>query len=161
MTNLNEWAARWGVGAEALEDLRRMMGTASPPVILDGAPLSEAASQQQIRLEAPKQGVRLWRNNNGATMDETGRLIRYGLANDSAAMSRSIKSSDLIGITPTIITQVHVGQTVGIFTSIEVKRPGWVYKGTPREAAQLKWINLVLSFGGRAQFATGPGDVWT
>ena len=102
----------------------------------------------------------LYRNNTGAARDETGRLIRYGLANDSAAMSRSIKSSDLIGITPHVVTVEDIGCTLGIFTSIEVKRPGWVYKGAGREAAQLKWIEHIVSLGGRGQFATGPGDIW-
>ena len=43
---------------------------------------------------------------------------------------------------------------------IEVKRPGWTYKGTQREAAQLKWIEHVVSLGGKGLFATGPEDVW-
>jgi hypothetical protein len=89
-------------------------------------------------------------------MDLDGRMIRFGLANDSPALSKQIKSSDLIGITPYTITAADIGRLIGIFTSIEVKPPGWVYKGTPREVAQLAWINLILSMGGRARFATGP-----
>lgn len=152
---LDAWAARWQIPAAALAELKQAMGIAEPAIPVP-AGVSEAATQQLIRLEACKQGKRLWRNNNGATFDESGRMIRYGLANDSAALSKQIKSSDLIGITPHYVTAADVGRLIGIFTSIEVKRPGWKYKGTDREVAQLAWINLVLSMGGVGKFATGP-----
>ena len=122
--------------------------------------ISETATQQAIRLEASRQGVRLFRNNNGACKDETGRLIRYGLGNDSAQVNRALKSSDLIGITPILVTPEHVGMTHGIFTSIEVKREGWKYTGTSREVAQGAWIDLIISLGGKGQFSTGPGSIW-
>jgi hypothetical protein len=121
---------------------------------------SEAAVQQEIRLESARRGWRLWRNNNGACMDQQGRLIRYGLGNDSAKMNAEIKSSDLIGITPVVITQEMVGQTVGVFTSIEVKREGWRYTGKGRELAQKRWIDLVVSLGGRWGFAACKGGLW-
>jgi hypothetical protein len=121
--------------------------------------ISEAAVQQQMRLEASGYGVRLWRNNNGACKDENGRLIRYGLGNDSAKMNKHLKSSDLIGVTPVRITPEMVGQIVGIFTSIEVKREGWHYAGTEREAAQKAWIGIIKSFGGKGGFATNTGDL--
>ena len=152
---LDNWAARWRIPAAALAELRTSMGIAEPAIRVP-AGVSEAATQQLIRLEASKRGARLWRNNNGATFDESGRMIRYGLANDSVALSKQIKSSDLIGITPHYVTAADVGRIIGLFTSIECKRPGWKYKGTPREVAQLAWINLVLSMGGVARFATGP-----
>jgi len=120
---------------------------------------SEAAIQREIRLESARRGWRLWRNNNGACRDENGRLIRYGLANDSAKMNNVIKSSDLIGITPVTITPDMVGQTVGVFTSIEVKREGWCYTGKGREAAQKKWIDLVVSLGGHGGFVSCAGDL--
>lgn len=122
--------------------------------------VTEAQAQQAIRLAAPAHGVTLWRNNSGAATDETGRLIHYGLGNDSSAVNRHIKSSDLIGITPVVITQDMVGKTVGIFTSIEVKRPGWKFHGTEREQAQKRWVDLIIKQGGIGCFATGPGDVW-
>ena len=155
---LDVWAARWQIPASALAELKQAMGVAEPPIKIP-AGVSEAATQQRIRLEACKQGKRFWRNNNGATLDETGRMIRFGLANDSAALSKQIKSSDLIGITPHYITAADVGRPIGIFTSIECKRPGWKYRGTPREVAQLAWVNLVLSMGGIAKFATGPEEL--
>lgn len=158
---LNNWAICHGVSPAALAELRAIMGVMPAPPIHSATPGSEAAAQQRIRLEAPKHNVVLWRNNAGAATDESGRLIRYGLANDSPAMSRSIKSSDLIGITPHVVAVEDIGHVFGIFTSIEVKRSGWTYKGTKRETAQLKWIEHVVSMGGRGQFATGPGDIWT
>ena len=155
---LDEWAARWAIPSAAIADLRASMGVAEPP-IGTYSEQSETAAQQQIRLAESRKGNRVWRNNRGAAYDETGRFIRYGLANDSKAMDKKIKSSDLIGVTPYTITAADVGRLVGIFTSIEVKRPGWVYKGTPREVAQLAWNNLILSMGGIARFSTGPEGV--
>ena len=157
---LAAWATRHHVSQAALAELKALMGMAPIAPTHPTTPGSEASAQQRIRLEAPNHGVCLYRNNTGAAMDKTGRLIRYGLANDSPAMSRALKSSDLIGITPHKVTVADIGYTLGIFTSIEVKRPGWTYKGTEREAAQLKWIEHVVSHGGRGMFATGPEDIW-
>lgn len=114
--------------------------------------MRESELQKLIQLAESRRGNRLWRNNVGATYDQAGNFIRYGLANESTSINRQIKSGDLIGITPIIITPAMIGYTVGIFTSIEVKRPGWVYRGTPRETAQRAWNELVASMGGRAGF---------
>lgn len=158
--NISEWAARHNIGPVALRELQTVLS--APAAITENLTFrgSEASGQQRIRLQAPTHGVRLWRNNVGACMDERGNRIRYGLANESAAMNKSLKSSDLIGITPLIVKPEHIGDTLGIFTAIECKRPGWVYKGTPREVGQLSWCQLVISMGGFAQFATGPEDIW-
>ena len=116
--------------------------------------MSEAAAQQRVRLEASQKGARLWRNNCGVLEDKTGRPVRYGLANDSPAVNKMIKSSDLIGITPHVVTPQDVGRTLGIFTAIEVKRHGWCFRGQDRETAQLRFIILVLSMGGIGKFST-------
>lgn len=159
MTPINEWAARHGISAAALADLSEVLNS---PVIetTPDATGSEAAGQQRIRLEAPHHGVRLWRNNVGACEDEHGNHIRYGLANESKAMNSVVKSSDLIGITPMVIKPEHVGATLGVFTAIECKRPGWQYRASPREQAQLSFMQIVIGLGGFAQFATDPGDIW-
>lgn len=159
MTPINAWAARHGISAEALADLQGVLMSAVPTVTSEPGS-SEAAAQQQIRLEAPKHGVRLWRNNVGACMDDRGNHVRYGLANESPAMNKQVKSADLIGITPVTITPQHIGAVLGVFTSIECKRPGWRYKGNGREQAQLAWAQLIIGLGGFAQFATDPGDIW-
>lgn len=130
--------------------------------------MNEIELQRIVQLEASRLGMRLWRNNVGATRacehinncaHATGRPIRYGLANESAAVNRQMKSSDLIGIIPRIITPEMIGQTVAVFTSIEVKRPGWVYRGEPREKAQAAWIALVQSLGGIGKFVNGEGQL--
>ncbi len=157
---LAEWQQRHGITPEAMVELQRVLVGAVPEILADGVTGSEAAGQQRIRLEAPVHGVRLWRNNVGACIDERGNRIRYGLANESKQMNSKIKSADLIGITPVTITPPMVGAVLGVFTSIECKRPGWQYKANAREQAQLAWAELILSMGGFAQFATDPRDIW-
>lgn len=116
----------------------------------------ESDLYKPIQAAASAKAARLWRNNRGAFKDETGRWVRYGLANESKAVNETIKSGDLIGVTPIIIMPADVGRLVGVFTNYEVKRPGWHYTGTPREAAQRAFIDLVESMGGIAGFVTGP-----
>jgi hypothetical protein len=135
--------------------------------------LSEAAVQQNVRLKASRQGARLFRNNNGGFYDghprcqcphclrqPKGRFIRYGLANESKRVNQSLKSSDLIGITPVVITADMVGQTLGVFTAIECKKEGWVEgrasgDQAAKEKAQRNFIDLVNSMGGIARFTEG------
>ena len=115
---------------------------------------SEAAVQQNIRLQASEQDDLLWRNNQGACYDESGRLIRYGLGNDSAQVNKRIKSSDLIGITKIVVTPEMVGQVIGVFTAIEVKASTWKLRpNDERVAAQKRFIDVVREYGGRAGFA--------
>lgn len=154
---LDAWAQQWAISEEALKALRVVMGCTNYNTNADRKPegKSEAWAQQRVRLEASKVGARLWRNNVGVLFDEDGRPIRYGLANDSKALNIQIKSSDLIGILPATIRPEDTGKTIGIFTSIEIKKPGWKYTGKDREAAQLAWINLIVSLGGIAAFSTG------
>lgn len=52
-----------------------------------------------------------------------------------------------------------VGQVLAVFTSWEIKPPGWRYTGAGREGAQMAWANLVAAAGGEARFLTGPGEV--
>lgn len=90
-------------------------------------------------------------------MTDDGRMIRYGLANESERMNRSFKSSDLIGITPTIILPEHVGMIVGVFTAIESKREGWRFsESDERAAAQQRFIQFVRNAGGLAGFCNDP-----
>lgn len=160
---IDEWAREFGVSGTAVAELKRRMG------IGDGSDLinqlstnntepqgSEGRQQALVRLEAAKKGVRLFRNNVGAIKDERGVPVRFGLANDSKALNDVLKSADLIGWTPTLIQPRHVGMTLALFTSVEMKHAGWQYKGDAHERAQLAWANLVAAGGGRALFATGP-----
>ena len=156
---LNQWALKWQIPYEALEDLHDIFGLVPDTL---GAPLegeSEAAVQNRIRLEASAKGLRMWRNNVGVLMDERGIPVRFGLANDSKQMNENIKSSDLIGIRPVLITQEHVGSIIGQFVAREVKESKWSYKATKRELAQLKYLELVVSLGGDGAFANREGTL--
>lgn len=123
--------------------------------------MDELTLQNRIRLEWPAlTGGPIWRNNVGACRDETGRMIRYGLCNDSAQLNRQIKSSDLIGIQPMLVEQRHVGTVVGVFTAIECKAPTWRMRpGDERATAQARFIDIVREHGGRGGFARSMDDV--
>jgi len=120
---------------------------------------NEAVIQSQVRLAAAQRGITLWRNQSGACYDETGRLIRYGLANDSAQLNRRLKSSDLIGITPILVEPHHVGRALGVFTAIEVKHAGWRGPSNDRERAQAEFIRVVREKGGIAGFTASIDDM--
>lgn len=151
---LYNWAIRHDITPGALAELQTILaGVPDAPSTASDA--SESAIQANIRVETSKLGWRLWRNNVGAGKLDSGSFVRFGLANDSAALNAQMKSSDLVGIRPVIITQDMVGQTIGQFVSYEVKSGGWRYKGTPRELAQKRWLDLILALGGHAKFTTG------
>ena len=147
---LDQWARQWGIDLSAIADLKMRLAVATDPSASEAE--SEAGVQSRIRLKASERGWRLWRNNNGATYDDEGNFIRYGLANDSSKINKSVKSSDLVGIKPVTITQDMVGKTIGQFVAREVKKPSWRYRGTDAEQAQLAFIQLVVSLGGDARF---------
>lgn len=166
MTALYAWASRWNIPMAAIADLQNELGLAGTP----GPPLDHTfqrgllATEEHVstalRLEAGRKGVLLWRNNVGALKREGGEgFVRFGLANDSEAVNKRIKSADFVGIKPVTVTQEMVGQVVGIFVSREVKAAGWSYTGTDREQAQQRWALLVKSFGGDACFVTGEGSL--
>ena len=121
--------------------------------------VAEMHNVDKIRLQASKRGWRLWRNNVGAGVLKTGGFIRWGLANESAAMNNAVKSSDLIGIRPILITQEHVGKVIGQFVAIEVKHSMWKFnKKDNREKAQKVFLDLINKLGGYAIFSTGLDD---
>lgn len=133
-------------------------------------PNSEAYAQSLVRLEAPRKGVRLFRNNVGMLRNEAGQPVRFGLANESAPVNKDLKSGDLIGWRRRVITVDDVIAAGGVLViaqivSRECKRPGWVpapptnVKLFAREEAQRRWINLVNADGGDAAFATGEGTL--
>jgi len=119
----------------------------------------EQLVQAQVRMEASQQGFRLWRNNVGVAMDSRGIPIRYGLCNESKQMNKNIKSSDLIGIRPIVITQEMVGETIGQFVAMEVKKEDWKFSGNDREQAQDRFLTLVKSLGGYAKFINNVEDL--
>lgn len=161
--SLYGWAAKWGIDPAAVADLRIRMGIDPDPTLAGSAICgeaihgsSESAVQARERLFAAQEGWLLWRNNVGAMQDDTGRVVRYGLANESKKMNQKTKSSDLVGVRPVTITPNHLGMTLGQFVARETKPAGWQYTGTEREEAQLRFLNLVASKGGDACFVNGP-----
>lgn len=159
MTALTEWAARWTLSPECLSDLLATMGAASsPPPTVPDSRTSEAYVQSLVRLEAPRHGVYLTRNNVGALLDKRGVPLRYGLANESPAQNAKIKSADLIGIDGRPIEPWEVGRPRGRLVSRECKRADWKWSGNEHEQAQLNWATLVTRYGGDAKFTTGEGS---
>lgn len=154
MIQLMDWANRHGVSQQALAELSTIFTGVStePESTARAKPRSEGAVTNDVRLEAGRKGVRLFRNNVGACEDSTGRIIRYGLANDSPQMNKRVKSSDLIGCRPLLITPGMVGGTVGQFVAREVKKSAWRYSGDERESAQLAFLKLIAGLGGDACF---------
>ena len=89
---------------------------------------SEANVLNDCLIALSQAGCKAFRNNTGALKDQTGRLVRFGLA---------VGSGDIIIIAPD-----------GIFASVEVKRANG--RPTPK---QLHWIDMVIAAGGRAGIA--------
>jgi hypothetical protein len=77
-----------------------------------------------------------------------GRLIRFGLGAESAKLTKISTSSDLIGIGPD-----------GRFMAIECKHPEWIWRGTPRERAQMTFIIHVILKGGIGGFVTSSKEL--
>lgn len=90
-------------------------------------------------------GVRLSRNNCGAAIDRTGRLVRYGLFNPGG--------SDVIGWRVVTITPEMVGQNVAVFLAIEFKKPGGAIR-----PEQKNFIAAVQNAGGISGIARSPSD---
>ncbi len=140
------WAHRHHLSHQALHELRLLFGlngslqTPDMPREIS----SEDGVKSWVRHQAAQVGILAWRNNVGAMEDVNGRVVRFGLANDSKNMNKLVKSSDLIGIRPD-----------GKFWARECKPRDWQYTGTEREIAQLKFLQLVTASGGDAAFTTG------
>lgn len=159
MLTLYNWAIRHDITPGALAELQTLLAGA-PDVPSTASDASESAVQANIRVETSKLGWRLWRNNVGAGKLDSGSFVRFGLANDTKQMNDQIKSGDLIGIRPVLITAAHVGQVIGQFTSVECKRGDWKPSRTDkREIAQRKWVEVVTALGGYAMMTNDAGGV--
>ena len=118
--------------------------------------MTEDDVKKVILLKASKLGWRLWRNNVGVLKDERGVPIRFGLANTSKAVNGELKSGDLIGIRPVLITPDMVGKVIGQFVSRECKESHWKYNPRDtRDVAHGRWAALVNSLGGDAKVTVG------
>jgi hypothetical protein len=115
--------------------------------------------EKLIRMEASKNGDRLFPNNvgmaylgkvrhlgNGSVLIENAQPVRYGLCKGS---------SDLIGWTTIEITPEMVGKKIAVFTAIEVKTTDSLRK------EQKDFLNLVEQSGGIADVARSTDDYKT
>lgn len=156
---LLEWAQRWGLSQQAFDELHAVLNEPTTAVT-GGEATSEGATQALCRLEAPKRGAWLGRNNSGAgdMVDRHGNLshVRWGLGNDSSKLNKVSKSSDLIGITP--VRSTHVGQMFGVLTAVECKHPGWTKPENERDRAQENFHKMVRRLGGIGIFAASVDD---
>lgn len=112
-----------------------------------------------VILNAMKQhGSLLLRNNSGVLRNGQGIPIRFGLGNTSSQINRVFKSSDQIGITP---VQCPCGKRYGVFTAIEMKKPGWKYRNSDQTAlGQLNFINRIREKSGIAGFIQNEEDFY-
>lgn len=155
---LEQWAEKWGVGQIALTNLKQELLKIETRLnsTLTTFGTSEAGVQAHVRHKASESGWRLWRNNIGAATLRDGSFVRWGLCNDSKQVNAQIKSGDLIGIKPVIITSDMIGTTIGQFVSRECKAPGWIYNASDeRSHAQMRWAEIVTALGGDAKITTG------
>ena len=151
-----EWAQRWNIPAAALIELRQF----TLPTTVPGVDRSESAVKSRVRLAASYKGIYVWRNNCGVAFNAQGQPVRFGLANDSARVGETVKSGDLIGIRPRIITVADVGHLIGQFVSWEIKRSDWTFDpNDARESAQFAWATLVNSLGGEGRFINDERQV--
>lgn len=110
--------------------------------------MTEKDVERKLILHASEIGSTLFKNNVGMYRDERGNVIRFGLCKGS---------SDLIGWTPVKITSEMVGNTVAIFTAVEVKKnKHGSYRATD---GQLRFINAVRANGGLAGVADCNEDL--
>jgi len=120
---------------------------------------NEATVQDRVKLASAQLETplpaRLWRNNSGGMKTETG-FIRFGVASEL----KGVASSDLIGITPVLVQQHHVGSVLGVFTAPEIKHSDWTYSGSVHEQEQLKFLNMVRRAAGFAGFVTCVDDYY-
>lgn len=122
--------------------------------------MRESPVSQRTQDECGNVGILIQRNNNGACVDNTGRVVRYGLMNESKKQNEEMKSSDLIGCARVIITPEMVGQTIGVYCAFETKKTGWhLTPGDAHGQAQAAYHRLVNAYGGRAGFVSDPVQV--
>ena len=109
--------------------------------------MTEQQIQQEIRFALSQGDCRLWRNNTGKLQAADGRWVDFGLCKGS---------SDLIGLRRVVIEPHHVGQTLAVFSAVEVKTP----KGRP-SADQVQFISTIKNLGGLAGIARSVAEANT
>ena len=117
----------------------------------------ETKIQRLIQLAVSAAKTIIFRNETGNFW--TGKVIHKSGNQVTLADARMVPcglkkgSSDLIGITPVIITEDMIGKTFGVFTAIEVKTPAG--RATTE---QLTFNSVIRKAGGYAGIARSPED---
>lgn len=110
--------------------------------------MRESEVQQRIRLALGREpDCVVWRNNVGVAtfFAENIQRVEYGLCEGS---------SDLIGLATVTITPEMVGQKIGRFVALEVKKVGGSTQKARAEKQRL-FRELVLNMGGHAAVVRG------
>jgi hypothetical protein len=112
--------------------------------------MSESAIQRAIRHRLGQLRLPFLRYNVGTFYTAQGSVVHIG--------EKGV--SDLIGITPHVVTQEDVGKTVGIFTALEIKKPKGQTAAHRRES-QGNYLRLVNRLGGLGAIVKSPEDAET
>jgi len=152
---LDDWATRWQLPAQAIAELQHLTAAYSDP----HSGKSEAAVASECRLALNQRGIITMRNNVGALKDVKGRMVRFGLCNDTPGMNEVIKSSDDICIIPYVVKPQDVGRKLGVFLGVEHKERNWVFTGKGRETPQANFQRMVSNVGGVGIFANSAQSV--
>ena len=113
---------------------------------------TEKDIEKRIIISVQSAGSTVFKNNVGSaekTDPNTGKKywVRFGLCEGS---------SDLIGITPVSITPDMVGEKIGVFTAIEVKKDVTKSYNKHRMETQQRFIDFVNNNGGFAFKSDDP-----
>ena len=118
---------------------------------------NETKIQRLIQLAVSAAKTIIFRNETGHFW--TGKVIHKAGDQVTLTNARMIAcglatgSSDLIGLTPVLITDGMVGQTIGVFTAIEVKT-----SNGRASKEQLTFIDAITKNGGYAGIARNEKD---
>lgn len=133
---------------------------------------SEARVSREIIacINAPNSGARIYRNHVGGSWHgESTRVTPQNLNSARASLrpgdvivrqgryyASGLKpgSGDYIGLVSVPVIPEMVGETVGVFLSIETKRP----RNAEERQAQQDWAANIRRAGGRAGFARSAED---
>lgn len=122
--------------------------------------MAEADLMRTLQMAATRLGSRLmrqqtgmgWISNKVERGTKLGRMVKLYEGDVLLRKARAFHSgfdgwSDLGGFTPVEVTADMVGTTLPVYAQVEVK------VNTKPTEQQMRWINFVLSVGGRAGIA--------